>query len=32
MKKKEKYVYIAVLASVVLVFIGFTLTKFNKDI
>ena len=32
MKKKEKYVYIAVLASVVLIFIGFTLTKFNKDI
>lgn len=32
MKKNEKYVYIAVLASVVLVFIGFTLTKFNKDI
>lgn len=32
MKKKEKYVYIVVLASVVLVFIGFTLTKFNKDI
>ena len=32
MKKKEKYVSIAVLASVVLVFIGFTLTKFNKDI
>ena len=32
MKKKEKYVYIAVLASVVLVFIGFTLKKFNKDI
>lgn len=32
MKKKEKYVYIAVLVSVVLVFIGFTLTKFNKDI
>ena len=32
MKKKEKYVYIAVLASVVLAFIGFTLTKFNKDI
>lgn len=32
MKKREKYAYIALLAIVVLIFISFTLTKFNEDI
>ena len=32
MKKREKYAYIALLATAVLIFISFTLTKFNEDI
>lgn len=32
MKKREKYAYIAVLATAVLIFISFTLSKFNEDI